>query len=65
VIVIKCKQTLASDLSLLETWETNRPMHLDIMLRIPQIRRENPQSVIGIGAETTSRKKKAKPSDAS
>jgi hypothetical protein len=45
----------AADLLLLEAWETNKPMHLGIMLRIRQIRRANPQLSSEIAAELTTR----------
>jgi hypothetical protein len=35
--------TTAADLLLLKTWETERSMHLGIMLRVRQIRRANPR----------------------
>jgi hypothetical protein len=47
----------AADLLLLEAWETNKPMHLGIMLRIRQIRRANPQLSTEIAAELTMRRK--------
>jgi hypothetical protein len=44
-------------LLLLEAWETNKPMHPGIMLRIRQIRRANPQLSTEIAAELTMRRK--------
>lgn len=46
-----------ADLFFLEAWETDRSMHIGIMLRIRQIRRANPHLSSEIAAELTNRKK--------
>lgn len=47
---------LAADLRFLEAWESNRSMHLGIILRIQQIRRANPLLCIEIAAELATRR---------
>ena len=44
----------SADLLLLEAWESDRSMHLGIMLRVRQIRRANPQLSTEIAAELAS-----------